>query len=88
MKTASEMVFSFFYIFSNEICKETKNKKDKQTSVKLLDSGRLQACGWSLPNTPTSPPKEIENTRRTTVPVPVYCGPVFDTEPCMKVGFN
>jgi len=85
MKTASEMVFSFFYIFSNEICKETKNKKDKQTSVKLLDSGRLQACGWSLPNTPTSPPKEIENTRRTTVPVPVYCGPVFDTEPCMKL---
>uniref|UniRef100_H2ZKT9 RH1 domain-containing protein n=1 Tax=Ciona savignyi TaxID=51511 RepID=H2ZKT9_CIOSA len=40
----------------------------------------LIACGWSLPNSPASPK---EGSR--TVPVPVYCGPMVDSNANMKV---
>ncbi|XP_033224352.1 JNK-interacting protein 3 isoform X3 [Belonocnema kinseyi] len=42
------------------------------------EDGRLQAYGWSLPGKPTAP-------ARQPVPVPVYCRPLQETEPGMKI---
>lgn len=42
------------------------------------EDGRLQAYGWSLPGKPSAP-------ARQPVPVPVYCRPLQETEPGMKV---
>uniref|UniRef100_F6TBH5 C-Jun-amino-terminal kinase-interacting protein 4 n=1 Tax=Ciona intestinalis TaxID=7719 RepID=F6TBH5_CIOIN len=47
---------------------------------RVNDTARFQACGWSLPNSPASPK---EGSR--TVPVPVYCGPMVDTNSNMKI---
>ena len=56
------------------------------------EDGRLQAYGWSLP--PKSPPTpasgldpeaRLPNTN-VPVPVPVYCRPLMEKEPGMKVG--
>ncbi|XP_078481917.1 C-Jun-amino-terminal kinase-interacting protein 4 isoform X9 [Ciona intestinalis] len=47
---------------------------------RVNDTARFQACGWSLPNSPASPK---EGSR--TVPVPVYCGPMVDTNTNMKI---
>uniref|UniRef100_H2ZKU6 RH2 domain-containing protein n=1 Tax=Ciona savignyi TaxID=51511 RepID=H2ZKU6_CIOSA len=44
------------------------------------DGPHFLACGWSLPNSPASPK---EGSR--TVPVPVYCGPMVDSNANMKV---
>ncbi|XP_063991183.1 JNK-interacting protein 3 isoform X3 [Diachasmimorpha longicaudata] len=42
------------------------------------EDGRLQAYGWSLPGKPSVP-------ARQPVPVPVYCRPLQETEPGMKI---
>ncbi|XP_011877297.1 PREDICTED: JNK-interacting protein 3 isoform X2 [Vollenhovia emeryi] len=43
------------------------------------EDGRLQAYGWSLPGKPSAPVKQ------PPVPVPVYCRPLQETEPGMKI---
>ena len=62
------------------------------SSSRSNNDGRLQACGWSLPNSPTSSQPGLqsststsESSVRTKVPVPIYCGPVFDDKPNFKV---
>ena len=55
------------------------------------DDGRLQAYGWSLP--PKSPSKNDGeaskmSTSNVPVPVPVYCRPLMEKEPGMKVMWN
>ena len=59
--------------------------------------GRLQAYGWSLPSrqpgpgsapttgTPTTPAKGSAASATVGVPVPVYCRPLEDQEPGMKI---
>lgn len=56
------------------------------------DDGRLQAYGWSLP--PKSPQKGASKNdpdsgkvaaSNVPVPVPVYCRPLMEKEPGMKV---
>ncbi|XP_035718913.1 JNK-interacting protein 3-like isoform X2 [Vespa mandarinia] len=42
------------------------------------EDGRLQAYGWSLPGKPIAPVRQ-------PVPVPVYCRPLQETEPGMKI---
>ncbi|XP_014482346.1 PREDICTED: JNK-interacting protein 3 isoform X3 [Dinoponera quadriceps] len=42
------------------------------------EDGRLQAYGWSLPGKPSAPVRQ-------PVPVPVYCRPLQETEPGMKI---
>ncbi|XP_066599053.1 JNK-interacting protein 3 isoform X2 [Prorops nasuta] len=42
------------------------------------EGGRLQAYGWSLPGKQSAPSKQ-------PVPVPVYCRPLQETEPGMKI---
>ena len=59
------------------------------------EDGRLQAYGWSLP--PKSPPTpasgldpetaRLPNTN-VPVPVPVYCRPLMEKEPGMKVSIG
>ena len=59
------------------------------------DDGRLQAYGWSLP--PKSPPTPASGLDPETarvaatnvpVPVPVYCRPLMEKEPGMKVSVS
>ncbi|XP_033322747.2 JNK-interacting protein syd isoform X2 [Megalopta genalis] len=42
------------------------------------EDGRLQAYGWSLPGKPSAPVRQ-------PVPVPVYCRPLQESEPGMKI---
>lgn len=52
------------------------------------DDGRLQAYGWSLPaKAPTRSimPPPGTSTPQVPVPVPVYCRPLTEKEPGMKV---
>lgn len=52
------------------------------------DDGRLQAYGWSLPAKLTSvpaPPPVPSGSAQVPVPVPVYCRPLTEKEPGMKV---
>lgn len=67
---------------------------EQKSTSRANNEGRLQACGWSLPNSPTSSQSALptststsETTSRTKVPVPIYCGPVFDDKPNYKVNF-
>uniref|UniRef100_H2ZKU3 RH1 domain-containing protein n=1 Tax=Ciona savignyi TaxID=51511 RepID=H2ZKU3_CIOSA len=62
---------------------DTLREDSKDTvryQTRMNDNSRIQACGWSLPNSPASPK---EGSR--TVPVPVYCGPMVDSNANMKV---
>lgn len=56
------------------------------------DDGRMQAYGWSLPakgggaTTPaTAPPSTRPSSSGVPVPVPVYCRPLAEGTPGMKV---
>ena len=56
------------------------------------DDGRLQAYGWSLPaKSPPGPASKLDadqpkiSTPNVPVPVPVYCRPLMEKEPGMKV---
>ena len=63
-----------------------------RTHVKQED-GRMHAYGWSLPankpNTASSaastPTSEDSRNANVPVPVPVYCRPLMEKEPGMKV---
>ncbi|XP_076803884.1 C-Jun-amino-terminal kinase-interacting protein 4-like isoform X2 [Clavelina lepadiformis] len=65
------------------ILSSSPSKRDgtrREVQSKINDNSRLQACGWSLPNSPASPK---EGSR--TVPVPVYCAPMLDNDNNMKL---
>ncbi|XP_075229988.1 JNK-interacting protein syd isoform X4 [Lycorma delicatula] len=58
------------------------------------DDGRLQAYGWSLPAKSSSSPRSLlpppnntthSSTPQVPVPVPVYCRPLTEKEPGMKI---
>jgi len=56
------------------------------------DDGRLQAYGWSLPaKSPPGPASKLDadqpkiSTPNVPVPVPVYCRPLMEKEPGMKI---
>lgn len=67
--------------------------KQVRAHVKKED-GRMQAYGWSLPIHQASDPKSGHNSSPKSslsfdpnfpVPIPVYCRPLMDKEPGMKV---
>uniref|UniRef100_A0A8B9G8H7 C-Jun-amino-terminal kinase-interacting protein 3 n=1 Tax=Amazona collaria TaxID=241587 RepID=A0A8B9G8H7_9PSIT len=67
--------------------REQKREQYRQVREHVRnDDGRLQACGWSLPakykQVGTSPG---EDTRMKNVPVPVYCRPLVEKDPTMKL---
>lgn len=50
------------------------------------EDGRLHAYGWSLPGTKTNPMGTPKNDRKMPkVPAPVYCSPLAEASPHMKV---
>lgn len=50
------------------------------------EDGRLHAYGWSLPGTKTNPTGISKNDRKLPkVPAPVYCSPLAEASPHMKV---
>lgn len=51
------------------------------------EDGRLQAYGWSLPGKvgPASPAQVTAKSNSVPVPVPVYCRPLAETTPGMKI---
>ena len=68
-----------------------KERREQYKQVRAhvkKDDGRMQAYGWSLPaKAPVSAAsKDGGAAGKSPVPVPVYCRPLFDQEPDMKVG--
>lgn len=60
------------------------------------EDGRMQAYGWSLPihrandsknSQDSSPKSSLSFDPNFPVPIPVYCRPLMDKEPGMKVNF-
>lgn len=73
------------YCSSSEkrVARLANERKEQYRQVRAhvrKEDGRLQAYGWSLPGKPSAPP-----SARQPVPVPVYCRPLQETEPGMKV---
>lgn len=73
---------------SEKVKKEREKERREQykqvrAHVKKED-GRLQAYGWSLPAKFT-PPREVSNRSHISVPVPVYCRPLYDDLVGVKV---
>ncbi|XP_065226364.1 JNK-interacting protein 3 isoform X2 [Planococcus citri] len=86
----------FDYFDSNDVSTAEKSrraieKKDQFRQVRAhvsKDDGRLRAYGWSLPGnkipTPAAPPLPSSSSH-VPVPVPVYCRPLMEHEPGMKL---
>lgn len=49
------------------------------------EDGRLQAYGWSLPGTKKDQGSQAKHSGGVPVPVPVYCRPLAEASPHMKV---
>ena len=86
----------------DNLLSERNEAHSVKAHVKRQD-GRLQAYGWSLPSrqpgtgpltspgvqtTPTHSGSAVKGPAAVGVPVPVYCRPLEDQEPGMKVKFN
>ncbi|XP_070554450.1 LOW QUALITY PROTEIN: C-Jun-amino-terminal kinase-interacting protein 4-like [Ptychodera flava] len=76
-----------------ESAQRMKDKREQYRKVKAhvkKDDGRVQAYGWSLPaKVPSSVSKpnvtQTDSSRVWWVPVPVYCRPLLEQEPGMKI---
>ncbi|XP_072273800.1 C-Jun-amino-terminal kinase-interacting protein 3 isoform X12 [Pyxicephalus adspersus] len=74
-------------------CASTARREQKREQYRQVrehvrnDDGRLQACGWSLPAKykQLSPNGGQEDNRMKNVPVPVYCRPLVEKDPTMKL---
>ncbi|XP_052675917.1 C-Jun-amino-terminal kinase-interacting protein 4-like isoform X17 [Crassostrea angulata] len=68
-----------------------EREKERQEQYKQVrahvkkDDGRLQAYGWSLPAKFQPSVRESPAKREVPVPVPVYCRPILEKEPGMKI---
>ncbi|XP_031801660.1 C-Jun-amino-terminal kinase-interacting protein 3 isoform X8 [Sarcophilus harrisii] len=79
--------------FPDDDCTSTARREQKREQYRQVrehvrnDDGRLQACGWSLPAKykQLSPNGGQEDTRMKNVPVPVYCRPLVEKDPTMKL---
>ncbi|KAK7485929.1 hypothetical protein BaRGS_00022795, partial [Batillaria attramentaria] len=69
-------------ITSEKVKKEReKERREQYKQVRAhvkKDDGRLQAYGWSLPAKFTTMPREPSSRSHVSVPVPVYCRPLYD----------
>ncbi|CAH1777197.1 unnamed protein product [Owenia fusiformis] len=65
---------------------ERRDQYKKVRAIVKKDDGRMQAYGWSLPaKFQASMTKDAQNKSHVPVPVPVYCRPLLDKEPGMKI---
>ncbi|XP_047636914.1 C-Jun-amino-terminal kinase-interacting protein 3 isoform X16 [Phacochoerus africanus] len=79
--------------FPDDDCTSSARREQKREQYRQVrehvrnDEGRLQACGWSLPAKykQLSPNGGQEDTRVKNVPVPVYCRPLVEKDPTMKL---
>ncbi|XP_058142655.1 C-Jun-amino-terminal kinase-interacting protein 3 isoform X6 [Dasypus novemcinctus] len=79
--------------FPDDDCTSSARREQKREQYRQVrehvrnDDGRLQACGWSLPAKykQLSPNGGQEDTRVKNVPVPVYCRPLVEKDPTMKL---
>nr|XP_036861677.1 C-Jun-amino-terminal kinase-interacting protein 3 isoform X5 [Manis javanica] len=79
--------------FPEDDCTSSARREQKREQYRQVrehvrnDDGRLQACGWSLPAKykQLSPSGGQEDTRMKNVPVPVYCRPLVEKDPTMKL---
>ncbi|MEE6497370.1 hypothetical protein FKM82_002728 [Ascaphus truei] len=79
--------------FPEDDCPSTARREQKREQYRQVrehvrnDDGRLQACGWSLPAKykQLSPNGGQEDNRMKNVPVPVYCRPLVEKDPTMKL---
>ncbi|XP_014442509.1 LOW QUALITY PROTEIN: C-Jun-amino-terminal kinase-interacting protein 3 [Tupaia chinensis] len=79
--------------FPDDDCTSSARREQKREQYRQVrehvrnDDGRLQACGWSLPAKykQLSPNGGQEDTRVKHVPVPVYCRPLVEKDPTMKL---
>ncbi|XP_076446416.1 C-Jun-amino-terminal kinase-interacting protein 4-like isoform X4 [Babylonia areolata] len=77
-------------IGSSEKVKKEREKERREQYKQVRahvkkDDGRLQAYGWSLPAKFTPLPKEPSSRSHISVPVPVYCRPLYDDELGIKI---
>ncbi|XP_055708503.1 JNK-interacting protein 3 isoform X3 [Phlebotomus papatasi] len=79
---------------SNERAQMRKNEQYRQVRAHVQkEDGRLHAYGWSLPGSKASPGKSMKQPAITNsctnsnfkVPVPIYCQPIAEANPHMKV---
>ncbi|KAI5701021.1 hypothetical protein M8J75_005322 [Diaphorina citri] len=87
------------HIESGDLCSEkvaTRRANERREQYRQVrahvrkDDGRLQAYGWSLPAKLTSTPPvhplpPPSSSAQVPVPVPVYCRPLTEKEPGMKI---
>ncbi|XP_077172781.1 C-Jun-amino-terminal kinase-interacting protein 3 isoform X21 [Paroedura picta] len=79
--------------FPEDDCTSSARREQKREQYRQVrehvrnDDGRLQACGWSLPAKykQLSPNGGQEDNRMKNVPVPVYCRPLVEKDPTMKL---
>ncbi|XP_004627955.1 C-Jun-amino-terminal kinase-interacting protein 3 isoform X7 [Octodon degus] len=79
--------------FPDDDCTSSARREQKREQYRQVrehvrnDDGRLQACGWSLPAKykQLSPSGGQEDARMKNVPVPVYCRPLVEKDPTMKL---
>ncbi|XP_006901963.1 PREDICTED: c-Jun-amino-terminal kinase-interacting protein 3 [Elephantulus edwardii] len=79
--------------FPDDDCTSSARREQKREQYRQVrehvrnDDGRLQACGWSLPAKykQLSPNGGQEDMRMKNVPVPVYCRPLVEKDPTMKL---
>lgn len=68
-----------------------KERREQYKQVRAhvkKDDGRMQAYGWSLPAKFTPQlPREQSSKSHVPVPVPVYCRPLLEKEPGLKVRY-
>ncbi|GAB0096283.1 JNK-interacting protein 3 [Sergentomyia squamirostris] len=81
-------------VSTNERAQLRKNEQYRQVRAHVQkEDGRLHAYGWSLPGSKASPGKSLKQLSITTtgtagnfkVPVPIYCQPIAEANPHMKV---
>ncbi|KAM3917180.1 C-Jun-amino-terminal kinase-interacting protein 3 isoform 6-T6 [Leptodactylus fuscus] len=84
----SNTVASLLSDCTSTVRREQKREQYRQVREHVRnDDGRLQACGWSLPAKykQLSPNGGQEDNRMKNVPVPVYCRPLVEKDPTMKL---
>ncbi|CAI9734623.1 C-Jun-amino-terminal kinase-interacting protein 4-like isoform X8 [Octopus vulgaris] len=89
-----EKAKAYEFLQDEGVSEKTKKEKErerweqyKQVRVHVKkDDGRMHAYGWSLPakSQPTIP-REIHNKSHVPVPVPIYCRPLLEKEPGLKI---
>jgi len=82
MQRLTYYLYHFYRSSEKLVARRANERREQYRQVRAhvkKEDGRLQAYGWSLPGKPSAP------VRQPPVPVPVYCRPLQETEPGMKV---